>query len=50
LPGFPSIAVAIMFNIAISSLMLASSTSILSELRETRRSYVFQLQRRILRG
>jgi len=50
LPGFPSIAVAIMFNIAISSLMLASSISLLSELRERRRSSVFQLQRRILRG
>lgn len=50
LPGFPSIAVSIMFNIAISSLMLASSVSILSELRERRRSSVFQLQRRVLRG
>jgi len=50
LPGFPSIVIAIMFNISISSLMLASTTSMLSELRERRRSSVFQLQRRILRG
>jgi glycosyltransferase involved in cell wall biosynthesis len=48
LPGFPTVVIAILFNIAISSMLLTLAVSILSELRRRRTSTAFRVQRRVV--
>ena len=48
IPGFPTVVIAIMFNIAISSMLLTLAVSILGELRRRRTSSAFRVQRRVV--
>lgn len=48
LPGFPTVAVILLMNLAIAGIALSISISMLTEIRHQRRSSIFQVQRHCL--
>ena len=49
LPGFPTVVIAVLFNIAISSILLALAVSILGEVRRRRTSTAIRVQRCVIK-